>query len=41
MDNFLLISHFSHESSNVQYQAYSTMGKTTTKNVTDAGPGIM
>ena len=28
------IAHFSHESSNLQYQADSTMGKTATKNET-------
>ena len=35
------ISHFLHESSNIQYQGYSTMGKMTTQNEMDAGSGIM
>ena len=35
------ISQFVQESSNIQYQGYSTMGKMTTKNETDGGSGIM
>ena len=30
-----------HESSNTQYEGYSTIGKMTTQNETDAVPGVM
>ena len=35
------ISHFMHESSNIQYQGYSTMGKMTAQNEMHAGSGIL
>ena len=33
--------HFADESSNLQYQGYSTIGKMPAKNEMDAGSGIM
>ena len=35
------IAHFVHESSNLQYQGYTTTGMMTPTNMTDAGSGIM